>query len=210
VKQSPEERREWHRLYAADARARKRAANPVAPRVNLTPEERAQRNRDRSAKFRAENPERAKAENEAWRIKNREHARLKTIAWREANPGRAAIASRAWSEKNRERDRANSLLWQKNNPDRCKIRNHNYRARKAGRGKLSAGLVELLLSEQGARCPYCWTDISQSERHLDHYMPLALGGRNEDGNMQLLCPRCNCSKRHTHPAEYLKRVFKCP
>ena len=36
-------------------------------------------------------------------------------------------------------------------------------------------------------------------------MPLALGGLNEDSNMQLLTARCNLQKSAAHPDEYMSR-----
>ena len=42
--------------------------------------------------------------------------------------------------------------------------------------------------------------------HVDHRMPLSLGGSNYPDNLQLLCPTCNLSKSATHPDIYEKQI----
>lgn len=43
-------------------------------------------------------------------------------------------------------------------------------------------------------CPHCNRVVEVCDLHLDHIIPLALGGDNSQNNMQLLCCRCNLSK----------------
>ena len=40
--------------------------------------------------------------------------------------------------------------------------------------------------------------------HLDHKVPLAAGGANEFGNLQLLCPRCNLAKSARDPLDFMQ------
>jgi 5-methylcytosine-specific restriction endonuclease McrA len=42
-------------------------------------------------------------------------------------------------------------------------------------------------------------------RHVDHILPLALGGDNRRKNIQLLCPTCNLSKGAHHPIDHAQR-----
>ena len=65
-------------------------------------------------------------------------------------------------------------------------------------GKLSSNVVTELLVAQEGKCVYCGCDILDS-RHIDHIVPLALGGSNTDDNIQLTCPKCNIDKGDTHP-----------
>lgn len=49
------------------------------------------------------------------------------------------------------------------------------------------------------RCCFCGRDLSglfstESVKHFDHIVPLALGGLNDVANLQLLCSKCNLSK----------------
>ena len=42
--------------------------------------------------------------------------------------------------------------------------------------------------------PYCLRCGETDRLEIDHVVPLARGGRNELGNMQILCRLCNASK----------------
>jgi 5-methylcytosine-specific restriction endonuclease McrA len=37
---------------------------------------------------------------------------------------------------------------------------------------------------------------------MDHIIPLSLGGKNEDKNIQLTCPRCNKEKGGKDPVVF--------
>lgn len=54
--------------------------------------------------------------------------------------------------------------------------------------------VEALAVKQRYRCNGCGRNLWVTGYHVDHVVPLARGGRNEVGNIQLLCPRCNLRK----------------
>jgi 5-methylcytosine-specific restriction endonuclease McrA len=162
-----------------------------------------------AAVYRRENPEKIKTDQRVYRERpgNRERARKQTAEWRRLNPGRTNDAMRRRYAANREYLLEKSLKWQRDNPDKVAIRAHNYRARKmAAGGRLSAGLVSLLLTEQDGKCCYCFVVFEGVGFHLDHYTPLILGGTNDDENIVLACPSCDCSKRHSHPLDFLRRV----
>jgi len=40
--------------------------------------------------------------------------------------------------------------------------------------------------------------------HMDHIMPIALGGSNTDDNMQLLRKECNLQKQAKHPIDFMQ------
>lgn len=79
----------------------------------------------------------------------------------------------------------------------------------AGLGKLSSGIIKKLLITQECKCVYCGIDISK-ERHVDHIVPIALGGKNTDDNVQLTCPKCNIDKSNTHPLAYKHGLTSLP
>lgn len=56
---------------------------------------------------------------------------------------------------------------------------------------LRAEIVQALLLRDGPGCRECGKGPPY---HIDHAMPLARGGDNAFGNLQLLCPNCNHSK----------------
>lgn len=41
--------------------------------------------------------------------------------------------------------------------------------------------------------------------HLDHIVPVAMGGPNIDENIQLLRQRCNNQKHSKHPVDFMQQ-----
>ncbi len=143
--------------------------------------------------------------------------------WREKYQERNKALRREWSKGYRERHRAEIRLKDRikraENPEaekekrrlkqirdrdagRRKIVRANRRARLRGAGKLSASIYPWLLEKQKGLCVYCRLPLAGSKAHLDHVVPLALGGPNVDSNMQLLCPPCNQRKGAKHPVSF--------
>jgi 5-methylcytosine-specific restriction endonuclease McrA len=90
------------------------------------------------------------------------------------------------------------------NPESNRIHTQNRRAkRKAVGGVLSNGLAEKLFKLQCGKCACCGKPLGNNY-HLDHRMPLALGGANEDWNIQLLRQQCNNQKKSKHPIEFMQ------
>lgn len=66
---------------------------------------------------------------------------------------------------------------------------------------LPRGTVPKLLKAQRSRCIYCRASLAKAY-HVDHIMPLKLGGAHEPKNLQLLCPTCNVRKSARHPVTF--------
>ena len=61
--------------------------------------------------------------------------------------------------------------------------------------RLSDSEIISLEERQHLRCAVCGVYLDKGSRpHLDHIVPVALGGKSEPGNYQLLCHRCNLGK----------------
>ncbi len=88
---------------------------------------------------------------------------------------------------------------------------HRRRARKLGQlGTVSPNITAILLELQNRRCaaPWCWLRIAKNapkrgrwirKFELDHIVPLALGGMDDDKNFQLLCYPCHRGKGKKKP-----------
>jgi 5-methylcytosine-specific restriction endonuclease McrA len=81
----------------------------------------------------------------------------------------------------------------------CRVPGHRARAavrqdRMQGRGSFTAGDIRDLWRRQFGLCAKCGISLIFTGYHVDHVIPIVRGGRNEGGNLQLLCPRCNLSK----------------
>lgn len=206
--------RERHSQQVAD-----RAAAREAEREVLRPQREAAQKEYRR-RWRIENAERVKQVNDAWRAENAERARATTEKWRKLHPERIRAYTSAWAKRNPEKERAKqtrryeamsveqrrvrAAKFHARNPDARRRYGSNYKARKLKNGGvLSKGIVAKLLFLQRGRCACCGRPLA-SNFHLDHIVPLALGGSNTDDNVQLLRQRCNNQKRAKHPIDFMQ------
>lgn len=62
--------------------------------------------------------------------------------------------------------------------------------------RATRALYERVASQAGRRCGYCLTSESVvgAPMELEHLIPESLGGRTEEENLWLACPRCNAHK----------------
>jgi hypothetical protein len=139
---------------------------------------------------------------------NKEQALARQRKWRESNREKAAEYHRKWREDNPDKELKCRRNWQKANPGKVKEISHNRRAKiKGNGGKLSKDIVQKLLTLQKGKCVCCGASLG-NDYHLDHIVPLALGGMNDDFNVQLLTPKCNMSKGSKHPIDYMRSKGK--
>jgi 5-methylcytosine-specific restriction endonuclease McrA len=68
---------------------------------------------------------------------------------------------------------------------------------------LSKDISQKLFKIQNGLCACCRKPLGDNF-HLDHIMPMALGGSNTDDNIQLLRSRCNQQKHAKHPVDFMQ------
>lgn len=93
--------------------------------------------------------------------------------------------------------------YRKENPERAREWARKRQSMKVAR--LPRGTTQKLGGMQGWKCAICRCSV-KSNYHLDHIMPLALGGEHAPRNLQLLCPSCNVRKNAKHPVVYMQEV----
>lgn len=174
----------------------------------------------RSAEWRAANPDRAKAVKLAWNSANKEKKKASraeylikypgrqkesSAKWRKNNPEKAKECARSHYEKNSKEIIAKAVQWEKSHPETYRSYKQNRRAKKLNSaGSLSTGLREKLFKMQKGLCACCKLPLGDNF-HMDHIVPLALGGTNTDDNIQLLRSKCNCQKGASHPVDFMQR-----
>jgi 5-methylcytosine-specific restriction endonuclease McrA len=160
----------------------------------------------RSKEYREKNPEKVKKVINDWCENNKERLRIVKNEYVKANIYKVTEYKATWHLENRERMNKLSSQWSKDNPERTRIIRHNRKAkiRKDG-GKLSAGLFDKLFHDQNGECVYCRVNLTKDITHMDHIMPIKLGGSNTDDNIQLLCKTCNLQKTDKHPDIFMKQ-----
>jgi hypothetical protein len=141
-----------------------------------------------------------------WREANRERVASKEKVWYEKNRERVAEKSRKWYEANRERRKSVAKTWVAANPDNVRAIRLRRRARKVGNGgnytpEDAAAIRAAQTDKQGRLiCWRCGKPIKGTP-HLDHWIPLKHGGRNDAGNLHYMHGKCNQSKGAKLPTE---------
>ena len=155
----------------------------------------------------AANPEKVGASAAAWQKANPEKALIANAAWQKANPEKVRAAAKRWYYANKEKVLADNAAWYKAHPEASRRLAHSKRARKkANGGKLSPGIESRLLVFQKNRCAICRVSLKKTGHHLDHIVPLARGGKNEDRNTQVTCPTCNMKKHTKDPIQFMQSM----
>ena len=160
---------------------------------------------ERTAKWQRENREKRKVTEQKWRSANAEKVRAQSAKYRKNNMDKHRERTAQWRKLNPEKNRAQVYEWRLRNPSAVRMQSANRRAsiRNAG-GRLSNDLAEKLLKLQKRKCACCGKPLG-NDYHIDHIMPLALGGTNTDDNIQLLRAECNLQKHAKHPVDFMQQ-----
>lgn len=127
----------------------------------------------------------------------------------EAHPERRKEIRQKWDSENKEK-RHQSYVKRyysdiESSRKRHAINAHNRRARiKEVGGTLSKDIFDKLFKLQKGKCACCKVDLKNVTPHIDHVHPIALGGKNSDSNVQLLCQPCNNQKSAKHPIDFMQ------
>jgi hypothetical protein len=64
-----------------------------------------------------------------------------------------------------------------------------------------------ILRRDNFACRYCGTPAPKAELHIDHVVPVALGGTNDPSNLTAACTDCNAGKSDlAPPGEIVRQV----
>lgn len=191
---------------------RKKAARLILP---LTAEQKARRSEQARARYASFTP--AKRAENALACKVRKSSltaeqRLKYASTAEAylTPDRrarnAASMRDRWASLTLEQlahVRELARLRARLNPEKVVANYQNARAKRSRAEGTHTHLdIKALFASQRGTCPNCQALLIKrgpGKYHVDHIMPIALGGSNWPDNLQLLCPDCNRGKGSKHP-----------
>lgn len=156
-------------------------------------------------KYRKKHPEKAAESQKRYYENNKERKLQAQREYREKN--KKKIKARAAEKYKKKKDEIyNAIsLYREKNPEKVKAWRHNQRVKRAScEGVLSADIASKLFIFQKGKCAVCKKRIRKLNYHIDHIIPLARGGRNVDGNVQLTCPKCNLEKGHKDPIAFMQ------
>lgn len=141
-----------------------------------------------------------------WRQANPKQGVARATRHRLKYPERHLSAVKRWQARNPEKTLEINIAWKRSNPDQVLAQGRARRARLKGAvGKHTAADVKVITRAQRGKCAWCREPLSIGQRHVDHIMPLALGGSNDRQNIQVLCRDCNLSKGAKHPIEFAQQ-----
>ena len=154
-----------------------------------------------------------------WVKKNKEKVELSRTKHYLANKQKIIDRAKKWAEENREKNilrhreyrvrnadkcSAYSKVWREKNKDLKRVYAQNRRAKqRENGGELSPTLTKKLFDLQKGKCACCGKPLG-NKFQLDHIMPIALGGKHEDSNIQLLTQKCNAQKHAKHPVDFMQ------
>jgi 5-methylcytosine-specific restriction endonuclease McrA len=131
-----------------------------------------------------------KETNLIWYRKNKEKRLQTSKEWYDNNKNRKKETQKQWTEKNLEKYLAG-----------CRVRRNRRRCRELNaEGYFSVKDVKRIYEMQRCKCAGC--GVKLKKYHVDHIIPLALGGTNWANNLQILCVGCNLSKHAKHPIDW--------
>src|SRR5581483_6330466 len=109
------------------------------------------------------------------------------------NPERGRERSRAYRKANPDKVREALRDWYRRHPEVVAQRNALRRARTEGTAAERFAPSEIY-ERDGGRCHICKRPVSASRFHLDHLIPLSLGGPHTRENVAIAHPRCNIKR----------------
>jgi len=162
-----------------------------------------------NAAYRSSNAEKEKNRKIEYKAKNFEKVTSKVKQWHSENKDRVREINRNAGRKyyalNRDKERARGVIYREANRDKVRACSATNKARRrSAPGKLSENIAAKLFKSQRGKCACCGLPLGD-DYHLDHIMPLALGGSNTDDNIQLLRKRCNNQKHASHPVDFMQQ-----
>lgn len=137
---------------------------------------------------------------------NQERQRERGRKYYRDNRERSIQMSIEWRKANRESDRKASRKWRMTHLTESRLVSKRRRAKIAGAkiGIVRKADIQRIFTAQGGRCAICKERLTK--KHIDHILPLALGGAHEPRNFQLTCPSCNLSKSGKHPVDFMQSL----
>lgn len=138
--------------------------------------------------------------NAAWRAENKERKAAYTAAWYAENKERKDAYNAAWRAENKERRAATYAAWSAANPEKVRAIAHRRRARK------SCAVTQRWVKRDDVAADVCYWCGSEDVAHLEHLMPIALGGPAAPENEHMACADCNLSKSDKHPLVWIAEL----
>jgi 5-methylcytosine-specific restriction endonuclease McrA len=173
-------------------------------RQNISPEKKAAQAEYQRQHYQA-NKERIAERNKRHYQDNKERKSTYGKEYYQQNREKVLARTGQRQRENRETYAAYTYKWRIKNPEYARSIMHKRRASGHGADEhFSRHDITVLFALQKTKCAICHVSIKHAY-HIDHIVPLSLGGTNGKHNIQLLCPPCNLKKNDCHPVDYMQK-----
>lgn len=163
---------------------------------------------ERSAAYRASHADVITERKSRYYQENSDVLKARASEYYAANAAVKIAYGISYYAKNADKIKQQKVVYNALNQEKRRVYYHNRQARiRIVGGKLSADLSSRLFVLQKGMCACCGASLGD-DYQLDHIIPIALGGANEDWNIQLLTKKCNSSKRAKHPIDFMQSKGK--
>jgi 5-methylcytosine-specific restriction endonuclease McrA len=155
--------------------------------------------KERSRVWYAEHRDYARGRNAQWKVEHKEEHRAIQAAWYREHREEVIANSRTRYEDKRDEILVANREYRKQNPAKVSAWSAARRARVAN-ATLGTDTEAIIAIHKRARedpnvtCYLCGRIPPIGERHVDHIVPLARGGKHVAENLAITCKRCNLKK----------------
>jgi len=132
----------------------------------------------------------------------------KSSEYQQLNKESCYARQRQWRIDNHDKKIASVKAWQAKNPEKAKASRkasfHNRRAK--CKGGVTGPELRAWVSVAPKQCHWCNKRLTEKTLTVDHYVPLALGGKHEVTNFVPACRSCNCKKNAKDPLAFAREI----
>lgn len=161
----------------------------------------------RVSAYREANKDKISARQKVWYEANREIACARVRAWKEANKDKYSASLKAYREANKEKIAAAGEAYRRKNRKLIRLQNSNYK--KNNKDKVNANIAKRKAIKRQALLPTTdlnkikelYKQASELEKqnaeayHVDHIIPLWIGGAHHQDNMRVITAEENLEKQ---------------
>lgn len=137
-----------------------------------------------------------------WHADNRERSRSNGRRWRHENLEHATAMNINYRRRNKERDTQLARERRRANPE------YNRQVINRRRARINASVPQRWKRSDcpDHLCYWCGTELADITTHVDHIMPIALGGPATPDNEARTCVPCNKKKTDKHPLVWIAQL----